>query len=226
MESVKPVEFLKELSSAYPHCCAWKYLRNNKENSSSVILLDFFQGEVTLAWEYITKTSKVAVGTDDTNPFIATADIITKIVDNRLYASKRKLFTDDILACFEQKMIKVDFIDELDYIVPIRRDKIDVQNLLVHPSVFILKEGIDNKTMGEISEKNIIELSPAFESILNFASKESGYYKFFNAKTDVSLIREGDYFVYFGENGKRSGLWFSQLGFNVKVVSINEIKNL
>lgn len=181
---------------------------------------------MTPAWEQITKTSNIAVSTDDTNPFIATADIVTKIVDNRLYISRGKLFTDDILSCFKQKMVSVDFIDQLEYIVPIRRDKMEVHKLLVHPAVFVLKEGLDNKTMGEASERNIIESSPAFESILNFAYRHNGYYKFFNAKTDMCLISEGDYFVYFGENGKKSGTYLTQLGFNVSIVSINEIKNL
>lgn len=226
VKSVSPVEFLKELSSAYPHCCAWKYLSGANGNSSSLLMLDFFQGEVTPAWEQITKTSNIAVSTDDTNPFIATADIVTKIVDNRLYISRGKLFTDDILSCFKQKMVSVDFIDQLEYIVPIRRDKMEVHKLLVHPAVFVLKEGLDNKTMGEASERNIIESSPAFESILNFAYRHNGYYKFFNAKTDMCLISEGDYFVYFGENGKKSGTYLTQLGFNVSIVSINEIKNL
>lgn len=226
VESIPPVEFLKELSGPYPYCCAWKHLSSIKGNSPSLLLLDFFQGEVTLAWEEIKKASNIAVGTDDTNPFIATADIVTKIVDNRLYITKGRLFSEDILACFKQKMIKVVFLDQLDYIVPIRRDKIDVQNLLVHPAVFVLKEGIDSKTMGEAPERNIIESSPAFETILNFASRHSGYYKFFNAKTDMGLIREGDYFVYFGGNGKNSGVWLNQLGFKVNVVSITEIKNL
>lgn len=90
------MDFLKELSISYPHCCAWKLLRDNKFGDETLLLLDFFQGEVTRAWEEIKNNTQVKVGTDDTNPFIASADILTKLVDNRLYITKGGLRIQDI----------------------------------------------------------------------------------------------------------------------------------
>ena len=226
VESMPPVEFLKELSNSYPHCCAWKNLRDNKIENGSLLLLDFFQGEITRAWDELKSFPHVRIGTDETNPFIATADILTKLVDNRLYVTKGGLNMQDIRACFKQREPKVVFLDDLEFIVPIRRDKIDFRRLLLHPAVFILKEGIESKTMGEATERNIIELSPAFQKILNFASSRNAYYKFFNAKTDMNLVRDGDYFVYFGENSMKSGIWLKALGYKINVVGINELAAL
>ena len=227
VESKTPVDFLKELSSSYPHCCAWKMLKGNNVPGKSLLLLDFFQGEVTRAWDEIKSHTHIKIGTDDTNPFIASADILTKLVDNRLYNTRGKLRSVDIKACFSKDIEpRVVFLDDLEFIVPIRREKIDVQGLLMHPSVFVLKEGIDSKTMGDASEKDIIEASPAFPKILNFSSKLNAYYKFFNAKTDINLIKQGDYFIYFGENGKKAATWLKMLGYNINLVEIDNIGNL
>ncbi len=42
----------------------------------------------------------------------------------------------------------------LEFTVSIRRNKIDVQGTLMHPAVFLLKEEIDSKSMGNASERN------------------------------------------------------------------------
>jgi hypothetical protein len=224
VESKTPVDFLKELSSSYPHCCAWRLLKDSKFNSKTLLLLDFFQGEVTKAWDEIKNHSQIKVGTDDTNPFIASADILTKFVDNQLYTTKGGLRISDIKACFSKYMEpKVVFLDDLQFIVPIRREKIDVRQMLMHPSVFILKEGINSKTMGNVSEKDIIEASPAFQKILNFSYKRNAYYKFFNAQTDINLVKEGDYFIYLGEEGQKTGNYLKSLQYKINVLRIDDL---
>lgn len=227
VESKTPLDFLKELSSSYPHCCAWKLLKKDNITNKTLLLLDFFQGEVTRAWEQIRNNTHIKVGTDDTNPFIASADIFTKLVDNRLYDRKGGLRIQDIKACFTEDLkTNVVFLDDLNFIVPVRREKIDVKEILIHPSVFILKEGIESKSMENSSEKDIIEASPAFWRILNFSSKRNAYYKFFNARNDIKLVKEDDYFIYFGENGKRFAEWLKSLGHKIKMVGIEDLDNL
>lgn len=121
---------------------------------------------------------------------------------------------------------KVIFLDNLEFIVPIRREKIDVRGILIHPAVFVRKEEIDSKSMGNASERDIIEASPAFWKILNFSSKRNAYYKFFNAKTDINLVKEGDYFIYFGENGKKFAIWLKSLGHKIITLGIDDLDNL
>ncbi len=227
VESKTPVEFLKELSSSYPHCCAWKFWTDSKINSETLLLLDFFQGDFTKAWGEIKNHPQIKVGTDDTNPFIASADIVTKFVDNQLYTTKGGLRISDIKACLNEYMEpKVVFLDDLQFIVPIRRDKIDVREMLMHPSVFILKEGINSKTMGDVSEKDIIEVSPAFHKILNFSYKRNAYYKFFNAKSDINLVKEGDFFIYFGEEGQKTAEYLKSLQYKINILGINDLDSV
>ena len=114
----------------------------------------------------------------------------------------------------------------LEFTVSIRRNKIDVQGTLMHPAVFLLKEEIDSKSMGNASEKDIIEASPAFINILNFSSRRNAYYKFFDAKNDINLVKEGDYFIYFGEKGKNFASWLKSLGHKIILVGIGDLDNL
>ena len=79
----------------------------------------------------------------------------------------------------------------LEFTVSIRRNKIDVQWMLMYPTVFLLREEIECKSMGNASEREIIEAFPAFINILNFSSKRNAYYRFFNAKNDINLVKEG-----------------------------------
>lgn len=224
IQKIPPVEFLKELQSSYPHCCAWKYHKTYGSKSNDKLLLDFFQGEVTKAWLELSSKSNIIVSTDETSPFVATADIITKLIDNRLFSKRGKLYSRDIESCFPNDGVKVNFLDELDYIVPIRREKINVEPFIVRPIIFILKEGVEKEVVGGIQERKIIERSPAMSSIINFTIEKGTYFKFFDASTDEELIREGDYFVYFGEKGKRTAEYFIKLGYNITSLDVDDLK--
>ena len=220
-ETISPLEFLKELASSYPHCCAWKYIEKNGVSKNDLLLLDFFQGEFTNAWDGIMNEPSVRVGTDEANPFIATADIITKLIDQRLYDQNSHLYSRNIESCFPDGKLNAIFLDDLYNIVPTRREKIDLKIKLLHPIIFVLKEGIDTSLVGKKREKEIIEGSPAFETIVNLTSQLNGYFKFFDANEDQKLISKGDYFVYMGDNGKKMSEYLLSLGYQINLLSID-----
>ena len=224
--SISPLEFLKELAGSYPHCCAWKYIEENGLSKNALVLMDFFQGEFTNAWDGIMNESSVRVGTDEANPFIATADIITKLLDQRLYDKNLHLYSQDIESCFPDGKLSAIFLDDLYNIVPTRREKIDLKTKLQHPIVFVLKEGLDTSLVGKKREKEIIEGSPAFETIVNLSSQLNGYFKFFDANEDQKLISKGDYFVYMGDNGKKMSNYLVALGYQIKPLDIDTARKM
>ena len=71
-----------------------------------------------------------------------------------------------------------------------------------------------------------MEASPAFINILNFSSRRNAYYKFFDAKNDINLVKEWDYFIYFGEKGKNFASWLKSLGHKIILVGIGDLDNL
>ena len=225
-ESISPLEFLKELACSYPHCCAWKYFEENGVSENTLVLMDFFQGEFTNAWNVIMNESSIRVGTDETNPFIATADIITKLVDQRLYDQNLHLYFQDIESCFPDGKLNAIFLEDLYNIVPTRREKIDLKTKLMHPIVFVLKEGIDTSLVGKKREREIIEGSPAFETIVNLTSQLNGYFKFFDANEDQKLISKGDYFVYMGDNGKKVSDYLVALGYQINPLGIDAARKM
>lgn len=223
---VAPVDYLKELQSAYSHTCAWRYVNDHGVEKDKLILIDFFQGEVTPAWEVVRRIPSFNVGADETNPFIAAADIVSKVVDNRLYKNHEFLNYEGIKTCFPEENVGIEFLDNLEFIVPMNRQKIDVSDYLLRPMVFVLKEGIETVVVGKVTESKMIENSPSFEDILNFASELGTQYKFFDANVDMKLIREGDYFIYFGKKGKGTVEYLQSLGYDVKGKHIKELKKL
>ena len=223
---VPTIEFLKSLDGPYPHCCAWKYIMDNPGSLAFPILLDYFEGELTQAWEDVghLPNVKVCFG-DDCNCFVSMADIMTKIIDNRIFLNKKKLYLSDIEECFQDISVKPVFIDELSYIVPKTNVPIDISLNAIHPLVFVLKEGIHQEVLGSTAkEHDMIETSPAMERILNFAFSINGGYKFFDAKHDPGLIRPNDYFVYFGKKGQETAEYLSNLGYQINIRGIKEIE--
>jgi hypothetical protein len=112
------------------------------ESVKTPIVLDFFQGELTEAWEQIRPLPNIQISLgDDCNCYVATADVIAKLVDYRLFARRKKLYVTDIKECFPDFDIAVEFLDELRFIVPKTNQPIDISPKVIHPVIFILKEG-------------------------------------------------------------------------------------
>jgi hypothetical protein len=229
VEVITPVEFLKELDAAYSHCCAWAYIRDHAEEAMTPILIDHFQGELTEAWIQIRSlpTIKVYFAGDECNCFISTADIITKLIDIRLYKLKQKLYADYIANCLPKDILgRICFLDQLKLISPISKEKIDVVTKLAHPIIFVMKEGLYPEVVGSAKERDVLSTSPIMDEVMNKAFEIDGCVKVFDMDSDQSLIHKGDIFVYLGEKGMKTCRYLQNLGYDIRMVSAEELKSI
>ncbi len=223
-KEVLPLEFIGQLSNYYPHICAWRFLKDNPTETDIRIFIDYFEGSITTAWEELQTQENIFVSSDSTNPAISFADIITKVIDYRLENQHKRLHLKDISDVTKDLSAKTFFIDDLSQITPKYKAKIDLNNKMVRPVIYILKEGLDKSKTLSRPEQEIIEGSPAMEKILDFATRFGTNYKFFDPVLDQSNIRENDYFVYLGKNGKEFADYLVTLGYKIIVKNINDLK--
>jgi len=225
VQLVDPITFLKDLEPSYPHCCAWKYESDNPKDIDTPLFIDYFEGELTDAWKQISALPNIRIYTagDQCNCYISTADIVTKLVDLRLYAKHMTLYKTCIQDCFPDFDIEIRFIDELKFITPISREKIDVRTKLAHPMIFIMKEGVYTDIVGPAKERDIIAFSPLMDKILDKAYDIDGCAKFFDAKGDQKFIVKGDYFLCLGNKGLKMSKYLQNLGYDIEIISAKEL---
>jgi hypothetical protein len=225
VELVDPVTFLKDLEPSYPHCCAWRYVKDHPEDAMTPIHMDYFEGELTDAWKQIRTLPNIRVYTagDECNCYISTADIITKLVDQRLFEKRKTLYKTCIIDCFPDFPCNIRFIDQLKFITPISREKLDVSGKLAHPVIFILKEGIYQEIVGSAKEKEIIASSPLMSKVLDKAYAINGCPRFFDVNKDQKLIEKEDYFLYLGKKGLETAKYLRKLGYDIEIISSREM---
>lgn len=222
-ETKKPMDFLNELNGYYPLIVAWKvskvaYLKNTN------IYLDSFTGEYTKAWWELCAHHSVHVMPkgDVCNIFISAADLVTKYIDEYLAQNHLRLDEPSIrsgLEVYGAKDAHVFYVGhpDLENIIPTKKEKINLVNYYKRPMIYICKEGIITR------ESDFIETSPMWDKLLNFAcSKDSGI-KFMSYDEDYKNIKDGDYLIYLGEQGKKQAEYLRQLGYNIKSLSSLEM---
>lgn len=228
VEEVKPVEFIKKLSHSYPHCCTWKYVRDHpSEIDGSQLRLDYFEGEVTVGWQAIKELElQIYFAGDEMHPCLAVADMLVKLLDLRLYQQRGALFPRDIQECFsEQKdIVKVNYLGQryLNYITPIRKQRIDVIPKLARPLIFILKE---QPPLQIKDESEMIRRSPLWNKICDFAYDTKGTVKFIdlNNRQDQHLLREGGFAICLGEKGKTTAEYLKNLGLSIEILMASDL---
>lgn len=226
MEQISPVEFLKELSSSYPHCCAWRYVNDHVEDTMTPIMIDHFEGELTDAWRAIRSLPNIKIfpAGDECNCYISTADFITKLIDLSLYKSRMKLYVDGISKSLPKKLRNIRFLDQLKFLAPISKEKIDISSKIAHPIVFLLKEGLYSEVVGPAKEKDVLWNSPLIARVLKMAYDLDGCAKSFDINIDQKLIRKGDIFIYLGPKGREMGKYLVKLGYEIKLIPVINVK--
>jgi hypothetical protein len=217
---VRTMDFLNELCGYYPYISAWitsksAQLRNTK------IFLDNFEGEVTNAWDELRAHHEIKVlpRGDLCNPFISSADIVTKYIDEYLFVNRLSLTDENIkmalLACNVQNP-HVFYVGHghLPDIVPPINKPINCQDYYIRPMAFVIKEGILAK------EILYIENTPVYQKILAFAYEKQTGIKFFSSEEDHKRIRRGDYIIYLGKNGKAIVDYLNDLGHGIIPINI------
>lgn len=219
---VKPAEFINKLSQYFPYICIWKILKKKPSINSSQIYMDSFIGEITHAWQEVAALDlNILPRGDQCNCFISTADIICKFIDKFLYKNKLRLHEKDLEKLFEKIFTEV----EIDYcghpdlrnIVPVFQRSIPLERYYKRPMAFMLQERVLN------NEKSFIEGSPFWDKVLNFVSSMNSGIKHISYSEDHKNIRNGDFLLYVGEEGKKQAEYLRKLGYNFNLKSIEEL---
>jgi len=227
-EQKEPIEFIKSLTGAYNHCVLWKILDKNYYDFSSRFLVDFFEGDITRAWEKIVSVSPQMEAYflgDECNPTISIADLLCKYVEYELAEKRLRLGTDQIRQCFANSPLNVEpvFIDDLSMITPCRKEPIRASKFIHHPIVFVFCSQQLNK------EKEVIKSIGLYDKLLNFAFERHACLKFFNydnTPVDATYMSKGDIFVTIGDKGRSTAKYFiKELGIDAELYNALKLKS-
>ncbi|MEM3786905.1 MAG: hypothetical protein QXZ59_05930, partial [Nitrososphaeria archaeon] len=196
-EEKNPTEFIRNLTGTYTHCVLWKLLDKHYYSPSDPFLVDFFEGDVTDAWEKIVSINpkaEVFFSGDECNPAISTADLICKFVEYELSDNRLHLGTDQIKKCFSGSELDVEpiFLDDLSMITPRKKEPIIASKFIHHPIVFVFGSQQVSK------EKEVLKSVGMYDNLINFAFERKACLKFFNydsAHVDARYMSKGDIFV-------------------------------
>ncbi|MDD5189057.1 MAG: hypothetical protein PHF57_12705 [Methanoregula sp.] len=225
-ERVDAIKFLNDLSNYYPYVLTWKVSKAAHLHGADVYLDNFSNEEVSVAWNELCAHHNVKVYPhgDSCNAFISAADLITRYIDEYLYARNLHLDEESINNALEScqcSNMRVFYVGhpELDQIVPLSKQKIDFREYYPKPMVFIIRKGLLEK-----AEIAMIENSPTWHRILNYASEINGAVKFIDFQKDSQYLKPGDTLIFYDKDGEDKARYIQSMGYDVDIKSISEFR--
>jgi len=222
---IKVPQFLDLLSQYYPYICAWIITKRARFHGR-LIVIDNIQGEITNAWEELTRehTVRIYPSGDLCNSMISASDLIVKYLDQKLLESKAFLRMGEIEKIFERYDINIisHYVghDELDDIKPREKKSINLDEYLIRPMIYILKEGIIEKETEYI--KSSIKLMEVIEKYVN---TYKGGLKIIDYSQDYKFIRDRDHLIYLGDKGKEQAEYLKKLK-DVIITNVDDLLKL
>lgn len=203
-------DFYDLIAPSYTMLCAWNYSRDRPREA---LLLDSFQGKVSPAWNefYQTARPEVYFMGDRCNPLISSADLMTRLVKLRMLQRRARFIESEMISLIPEARNKFSkhFLGSyyLKKMVPHKRTRLDCTPFIRHPVTFIVREQPE-----EEEEKGLIEATPAFNELMNWAFENNGCIKYFHTDSDSRLIGERDFLFTFGERGEKIAKILKRLG--------------
>lgn len=223
-KKIVPVtKFLSDLSQYYPYICAW-IVHKRAKMSRTAVYLDNLQGEVTEAWKELISNHTVWVlpNGDLCNPFISSADLCVRYVDEKLFAMKGGLYADHLEKLCKDIGIesRIHYVGhkELDQIRPIEKLPLPLHFCYKRPMIFVLKEQLMEKEIEYVRKRRKLILS-----LEKYACKVGSGYKFIEYSKDYKFLKDGDHVIYLGPRGKEQAEYLKSLGWNLTIHSIGEL---
>ena len=216
---VNTFDFLRKLSGYFSYITAWNYL-GIKERQGETIYIDGFTGNMTPAWEDITKRNSPIIYTrgDECNPFISISDVIAYLTDRKLWNDYLRLDPENIREVWKSYPFSVDthFLDKniLSKIKWYSSDPINLVSYYARPIIFLKADGYrttDIKNLGVFSEATI------------YACQKGGCIQGFDLHTDSPKVKDGDIFIYAGERAKLTGETLSDM-YDIEMLSFKELR--
>jgi len=154
---------------------------------------------------------------DECNPLIALADMLSFLTDKKLRDKGLELRLENIKHVWEP----YDFEVEARYLgchisskYSWKTDKlIDVSPYLAHPVIFIKADGYRMKD---------IENMEVYPLAVNLAIQEKGCFQGFDRTLDSRKVRNGDVFVYAGQDSLREAKILQDM-YNIEILSFKEL---
>lgn len=225
VETLSPIKFIEnKLINAYPHNCAWRFVETHSEFKDNQIFLDHFQSEVTQSWFALQNLPNIHIFLkgDECNCAISTADILLKIINNRLFRAKKGLYPNDLEDILPEVSDRLTshFLGAkyLQYLVPVFPKQINFEDKIKHPIIYLLRE-----PESPIVTRKVSESSPLWACIQNLAFQYDGCVKFFDPNTDYKKIKPGDIMTYMGPEGEKAASIYLKMGYKVKVIPPEQI---
>ena len=217
LESIKTPRFLRNLSPMFSYLTAWAYSGGHLREKDRY-LIDGFTSKMTTAWRDLSEfpNLKIYPKGDECNEFIAIADMLAYLTEKKLWDAKSFLEPESVENVWKKYEFAVElrFHDQntLSKMRWFSQEPIDTSNFFPRPMVFMDVEGI-----------SISRLTRAQVSVATYACSKGGAFLGFDEYIDPNKVRDGDVYVYAGEQAKKRANSFKDM-FNIKVYSIREIR--
>jgi hypothetical protein len=208
-KELRPIEFIEKLQGYYPHAMAWRLAHEYTNWEKATILLDGFEGDETQAWYELRKHPglRILPHGDECNPYVSSADLITKFLDVTMQKNKYFLSVEGVTRAFPSGKYTCISLFDLPWITPTAHNAMATQDFFSRPLYSVLTSG------GIQKERMMVESSPTYLKILNLAYESGGCVKFFdnmNPGTDVKALRTGDYIVTFGSQAEDTAKYIKE----------------
>jgi hypothetical protein len=215
---VSTFDFLKNLNPMFSYITAWDYLQDYKPESES-IYIDAFSSKSTLAWEELKNYHPIIYPHgDECNLSISIADIFAFVTDRRLNRLHLRLKTEDIQEAWKGFDFQTDcgvltygqiqYISWYDYL------DIDWKDYQSRPILFLDLEGINMKTMVELD---------AYKDAIKYIALKNGSLQGFDVNIDSKRIKDGDIYVYAGEESRKRAETFVDI-YDLEIFSVKELR--
>ncbi len=211
---------IKYITNSFPHICIWKLLPYIEE-SKATVYSDHFEGHRTWAWEQIQAKPidlNVVYKGDECNPLIATADILLRVLTSRIEAQKSQYAYEHIkerLPEFSRHdKLHIHNINNkhLPHITPRDERNIPLKKYLKRPIFFCIKPNSRDV------DATFLLSQPQGKKLRTKIILANGGYKHFSATSDRAILKDGDYMVYFDNEGKNTAELIKRSGTRVELV--------
>jgi hypothetical protein len=220
-KEIETFDFLRQVSGYFSYITAWHYLGiESRENET--IVVDGFNGKRTPAWDDLLArcVPKIYQHGDECNPFIATADIIAFLSDKKLWDGYLKLAPDNLIEVWKGYTFNVEtphFLDDkiLSKVKWYTDDHIDLTEFYARPMIFLKADGY------KVDDLKKLDVYPD-ATIL--ARQLNGCVQGFDKESDSSKVKNGDIFVYAGEDSKKLATTLQDM-YKIAILPFKELED-
>ncbi len=220
-KEIETFDFLRQVSGYFSYITAWHYLGiESRENET--IVVDGFNGKRTPAWDDLLArcVPKIYQHGDECNPFIATADIIAFLSDKKLWDGYLKLTPENLVEVWKGYTFNVEtphFLDDkiLSKVKWYTDDHIDLTEFYARPMIFLKADGYK---VDDLKKLNV------YPDATILARQLNGCVQGFDKESDSSKVKNGDIFVYAGEDSKKLATTLQDM-YKIAILPFKELKD-